>query len=331
MISILIPAYNCEPWLEAAVRSVFAQTCSDWELLILNDGSTDHTLNVARRMASEDSRLRVIDLPHRGVAAVRNEGLANAKGDYIFFLDADDLLPDYTLEYLLSLMADESVTLASGRMLRFADGRGNEILHSVEKKGRISIASRKIKTFTLSPGQGVEESLYQTGIEASLCGKLFRRSQFEGIRFVEGELYEDLDIFFRILLNGRMIIESDLPVYLYRQRRGSIIHTFNRQRLVVLDVTRRICEYVSQHRPEFADAAADRRFSANYNILQLLLRHSDDIDFSPDEKITETYAYVKSQALRELLNPKVRRKNKIGAAAALLLPRQLLLRLLRRL
>lgn len=331
MISILIPAYNCEPWLEAAVRSVFAQTCSDWELLILNDGSTDHTLNVALRMASEDSRLRVIDLPHRGVAAVRNEGLANAKGDYIFFLDADDLLPDYTLEYLLSLMADESVTLASGRMLRFADGRGNEILHSVEKKGRISIASRKIKTFTLSPGQGVEESLYQTGIEASLCGKLFRRSQFEGIRFVEGELYEDLDIFFRILLNGRMIIESDLPVYLYRQRRGSIIHTFNRQRLVVLDVTRRICEYVNQHSPEFADAAADRRFSANYNILQLLLRHSDDIDFSPDEKIMETYAYVKSQALRELLNPKVRRKNKIGAAAALLLPRRLLLRLLRRL
>lgn len=329
MISILIPAYNCAPWLEAAVRSVIGQTYTDWELLIVDDGSTDATLDVARRMAEEDSRIRYMSLSHRGVAGVRNVGLDILRGEYVFFLDADDLLPEYTLGHLLEFMQNEEISMVAGRQSKFTDGAGDIFLREINKKGEYILNEGKYCLRILSPEESVEESLYQKGLEASLCGKLFRRSQLRRIRFIEGELYEDLDIFFRILLNGNKIAVSDLPVYLYRQRSGSIIHTFNRQRLVVLEVTRRICDYMERNYPSLLPAANDRRFSANFNMLQLLLHNSDMIDFSPEDKIDETYSFIRSRAREELFNSKVRLKNRLGALAALLLPRRMLFLLLK--
>lgn len=92
-ISIIVPAYNAEQWLPVTVDSILAQTCTDWELIIVNDGSTDNTHRVARSYA--DDRIRVVDQANAGVSAARNTGLSHARGNYIGFLDSDDaFLPD---------------------------------------------------------------------------------------------------------------------------------------------------------------------------------------------------------------------------------------------
>ncbi len=93
LISVIVPAYNAGPWIEEAVRSVLAQTHTDLELIVVNDGSTDDTLN--KVLSIGDERLRVVDQANAGVSAARNMGLALAKGDFICFMDGDDaMMPD---------------------------------------------------------------------------------------------------------------------------------------------------------------------------------------------------------------------------------------------
>ena len=93
LISVIVPAYNAGPWIEEAVRSVLAQTHTDLELIVVNDGSTDDTL--IKVLSFGDDRLRVVDQANAGVSAARNMGLALAKGDFICFMDGDDaMMPD---------------------------------------------------------------------------------------------------------------------------------------------------------------------------------------------------------------------------------------------
>lgn len=103
LISIIVGAYNCERFLEATLLSIQAQTVEDWECVLVNDGSTDGTLEIAEYFATRDSRIRVKTVPNAGCAAARNEGYAssNPKSTYVSFMDADDLWIPESLETLV--------------------------------------------------------------------------------------------------------------------------------------------------------------------------------------------------------------------------------------
>lgn len=111
-VSVIIPAYNAAHWLQDAVESVQAQTFRDWELIIVNDGSTDNTLEVARDFAAP--RTRVIDQANAGVSAARNAGLAAAQGTYICFMDADDAMLPNNLEVKIAVLKKEQVDWVFG-------------------------------------------------------------------------------------------------------------------------------------------------------------------------------------------------------------------------
>lgn len=114
-VSVIIPAYNAGPWLKEAIDSVRAQTFQDWELIVVNDGSTDNTAQVAREHS--DPRIHVIDQVNSGVSAARNTGIAMARGGIIGFLDADDaMLPD-NLQQKVDLMLKTGVDWVFGDMI----------------------------------------------------------------------------------------------------------------------------------------------------------------------------------------------------------------------
>lgn len=308
-----------------------AQTYADWELLVIDDGSEDNSVEIVKKVSEGDERIKIFYRKHGGVAAVRNFGLSHAEGEYIAFIDSDDIWPDYYLEYLHFLIKKYDAGIASGIFVRFEDGHDNllaslfksrELLFGQDSKKR----ERYVRERILTAEEAVKESMYQKGVVATMCGKLFRRSLFVDVRFREGELYEDLDVFYQVAMKCLIFIESDCPVYGYRQRRGSILHTFGINRLVVLEVTRRMCEYVEHKCSSLLPAAIDRRFSANFNMLALMLQH-DKITGDKDEyylfKERECREYIRKYALKELLNPRVRLKNKIGAVMFMLLPRKL--------
>ncbi|MDE6329736.1 MAG: glycosyltransferase [Muribaculaceae bacterium] len=324
MVSIVIPAYESAQWIGSVVDAIRSQTFADWEVIVVDDGSTDPTRDIIERLAQADSRIRYVGIPHSGVAAARNAGIDAARGEYLAFIDSDDLWPPYALEWLISLIERHDAGIAGGSLLRFADGREARVMQSCEREWNSGSESER-GVRVMSGKQALEESLYQSGVEASLCGKLYRRDVIGNERFSEGMLYEDLDMFHRVVARCRRYVDSRVTVYLYRQREGSIIHSFNSDRLIVLDVTRRIEETVAAIYPELRAAAVDRRYSANFNMLLLLLRALRRADYPDDATrrryracLAECCAYIRRHSARELRNPRVRFKNRIGALAALL-------------
>lgn len=136
-VSVIVPAYNAEKTLEAAVRSVLAQTMTDWELLLLDDCSRDGTWALAQRLAGEDERIRILRHDaNRGVSYSRNLGVRTAEGEYVAFLDSDDLWAPDKLEKQLALAREhpEGTLYFTGSAFISADGRANRYILSVPER-----------------------------------------------------------------------------------------------------------------------------------------------------------------------------------------------------
>ena len=115
LVSVIVPAYNAAPWIQGSVRSVLAQTHEHIEVIVVNDGSTDDTL--ARVLAIDDRRLRVVDQANAGVSAARNMGLAIAKGDHICFMDADDAMLPENIAMKLRALEEHGVDWVYGDLI----------------------------------------------------------------------------------------------------------------------------------------------------------------------------------------------------------------------
>jgi glycosyltransferase involved in cell wall biosynthesis len=125
-VSIIVPAYNAEKFLAATIQSVLAQSVADWELVVVNDGSTDQTGTIAEKFSRLDKRIRVVHQANAGVSAARNRGFAETREDYdyIMFLDSDDLLDADALEILLRALEQDQEAVAAHGMLRCMNSEG---------------------------------------------------------------------------------------------------------------------------------------------------------------------------------------------------------------
>lgn len=133
LISIIMPAYNAEAWIEEAVQSVRAQSWDHWELLVIDNGSTDQTVNIVNGI--DDNRIHLLGEPRKGVSHARNTGLDAAKGVYICFLDADDMLPRESLQSRLKIFEqDSSLKFVDGVVHDYDDGSA---IYAPKLKGRI--------------------------------------------------------------------------------------------------------------------------------------------------------------------------------------------------
>ena len=112
LISVIMPAYNAKQFIASSIESVLNQTFSDFELIIINDGSSDNTLEIAQQFAQKDRRINIVSQENQGETAARNTGLAHAKGEYIAFLDSDDLYKEIFLEKLLNRIQEKSSDIA---------------------------------------------------------------------------------------------------------------------------------------------------------------------------------------------------------------------------
>lgn len=186
-VSIVMPCYQNASTLEASVRSVQAQTVDDWELIAVNDGSTDNTQQVLEHLAREELRMRVVSQENGGVSVARNTGIQYARGEWVFFLDADDLLKPDALEKLLAMCDDTLDVVCGAYVMRFTDEGNREEKHVCSD----------------GPLQVVMESLIR-GDSAlnSMCARLYRLSVIRqygicvppGVRVGEDVLF-NLDFF----------------------------------------------------------------------------------------------------------------------------------------
>ena len=200
MVSVIMPLYNGERFLDAAVKSVQAQTVSDWELLIVDDCSTDGSLALAERLAKEDQRIRLLrNSQNNGAAASRMRGIQNSCGQFLAFLDCDDLwLPD-KLEKQLPLLKNADVVYSSYQMID-----ENDTAISIYK-------TRNTVTFELM----LEEN------PIGCSSVLLRRELFDYANF-RGEFYhEDYVLWLELLQHGAVFRGTKKVLMKYRLRNGA--------------------------------------------------------------------------------------------------------------
>ena len=301
MVSIIIPAYNAVKYIDDCLQSAINQTYSNVEIIVVDDGSTDDTGAVALKRAKQDSRIKVIRQNNQGLSASRNRGIEESSGQWIVFLDSDDMLPKAGVETLLNAVNEADADIACGMFTRDIS-----MPDKPRKGGPLEI---------LSGEDAIVDALYQKRLNSSANGKIYNSDLFKALKFRDGIYYEDLDLFYKLFERSKRIVYVPEVVYFYRETPESITRTFNDKRLNVLDVTRRIENWASGKSSGLKRAAADRRLSANFNMLGLLEAYGEAEKHTTECR--ECWEIIKKYRKTSFFNLRVRLKNKIGILLSL--------------
>jgi glycosyltransferase involved in cell wall biosynthesis len=218
-ISIIVPVYNLEPYIRGCLESILAQTFSNFEIILVNDGSIDNSGDICKEFAKLDSRVIVIDQEYGGVSAARNAGVKASQGEFIGFVDGDDYIDKNMYEELYSLCVETNSDISICKLGREINGELiNEVQdHFIKEMDNIEAMRELFK--------GV---LYRF----SLCNKLFKRKCFNNIQFPEGRIHEDLSTTYRLFANSDKAVYTNNIGYIYVKREYSILTSrFNKKRL----------------------------------------------------------------------------------------------------
>lgn len=220
MISVIIPVYNIEEYIEDCVNSVIVQKYRDWECILVDDGSTDRSGHICDYLAKKDCRIRVIHQKNQGLSAARNSGLRNSMGRYVFFLDGDDLIRSDTLYNFYGMVSEFPVDVVWGHMAHFYGSEvpipytnivRNEWVRGLTGKEAFVVMCKNLDVLML----GVR-GLYNR--EFLLSNSLFFGEQ--------NHFAEDQEWTIRLLLNTKKMLSNESCDYLYREgREGSIMNT----------------------------------------------------------------------------------------------------------
>ncbi len=203
LVSIVMPAYNCEKYVVEAINSILAQTYRNWELLVLDDGSKDNTLRIIEEFSQKDSRIKALpNGKNMGVSATRNRGIELASGEWIAFLDSDDMWKPEKLEKQFEIVEKEAAEfLFTGSSYINEEGEAYKEIFEVPEK----ITYKKLRN------QNV----------ISCSSVLVKKKYFEHIKMEKDEMHEDYAVWLRILKTGVTAFGVNEPLLIYRISRNS--------------------------------------------------------------------------------------------------------------
>ncbi len=208
LVSIVIPVYNAEPYLEECLQSVQQQTYPFIEVILINDGSTDQSEELIKKFTARDARFKSFRQENRGLGFTRNRGISLSAGKYVFFLDADDKIPPKAVETLVSAIEKYDADYAVGKVLRFSPERIFVPLRLIEFN---LYDKNKITNVNQSP-QLIQDSI--------ACNKLWKKEFLlkHQLAFTEGKLYEDLAFTLKAAVLAKKIAVVQDTVYYWRVR-----------------------------------------------------------------------------------------------------------------
>lgn len=228
--SVIVPVYNVAAYLPACLDSLLAQTDPDFEIVAVNDGSTDGSADILFQYADRDKRVRIISKRNGGLSDARNAGIAQARGRYIACVDSDDLVREDFLASLVKQLEETGSQIAVSDMEYFYED------------GHTSASSGG--DFTVSD---VRRNPQLIAINNSACNKLYQKELFAGLQFPVGRYYEDLALIPILLYRAERVCKVPAPLYRYRQRSGSIAHTASPKIFDIYDAIDDVVDYVRSH------------------------------------------------------------------------------------
>ncbi len=300
LITVIVPVYNVAPYLDDCLRSIVAQSYEHLEVIVVDDGSTDGSAALCDQWAMHDRRITVIHQPNAGLSCARNAALDAMHGALVTMIDGDDMLAPGSIAALYEAMQRTGADVVMGNMTKFADA-GPVPAGSANARAHASAYSRD---------QAIQGIYYQRhGLNHSSCARLFVSSLFNGLRYPPGMLYEDLAIALDLQLRVSKMVLLHTPVYLYRQRHGSILASFNPRRAHVLDILEQQEQQAARDCPHHLAAVRSRKMSAALNMLRLVPANSEQYE----PLLQRSWHIVRQLRRGTLLDPHTRLQNKATA------------------
>ncbi len=210
LISIIVPIYKVEKYLEHCVNSILNQTVKDIEVILVDDGSPDNCGAICDELAKTDSRIRVIHKPNGGLSDARNAGIDIAEGKYIGLVDSDDYIAPTMYEKLLKALEEND---ADASMCYACNTYDDDMEYRPCKTGEVEMFD----------GEDILNALFNKKLNNFAWNKLYKRELFNNIRYPFGKIYEDLFTTYKIFGKCKRVALDSSQMYYYRIRRDSIM------------------------------------------------------------------------------------------------------------
>lgn len=305
LVSVIIPAYNMEVYLEHSLFMLVSQSHEKLEIILIDDGSEDRTYEIGKQFEKKDNRITCLHKENGGAASARNYGLAVAAGDYITFVDADDCIPVNYIELLVDMATTTNADIAMS---------GYEKFFGETRKWQSPAFFSQANTILYNSEQALKLLLYRKKLVNSPWPKLIKRNILKNMSFPEGKLYEDLAIIYRLFDKAAFIAYNPAVGYFYLQRSGSSMHSdFRIQKWDLIEITMEQHDFIYQRYPNLKRAADSRLFISSLQMLRELpweKRYSEQFKF-----LKKQLKSVRKTVLRDPNNSK---STRILAASAYL-------------
>lgn len=297
MISVIVPVYKVEEYLDKCVQSILAQTYRDFEILLVDDGSPDNCPQLCDAYSQKYDCVRALHKSNGGLSDARNFGIKYARGNDVTFVDSDDFVaPDY-LEVLVRLKEKCQSDIAVTGIYKYS---------SFDK---ITEKRDEAQEFCYTGIKALEKMLYQDTLDTSACAMLLPTSIARKYQFPVGKYHEDEFTTYKYYSSVKCVSVTTQKQYFYLQREGSIMHVFGQSSLDELDAADNLVTFCEKNYPQLTAAAKSKKFS---DYCQVLLSNKD-IKTTCPEVYARICDYLDSVKFEIVRDKKCRVKNRIAA------------------
>lgn len=255
LVSVIVPVYRVELYLERCVKSILNQSYKNLEIILVDDGSPDNSGQMCDEIALTDSRVKVIHKKNGGLSSARNEGIKNARGDYIAFVDSDDWIDEDIYSICVDIISQYKCDIVDFKTV-YTDGKKTRINYRYEKP-------IKVEKETL-----LYDYMYrgQTDIcPFSVCRKLYKRSLFDQISFPEGRLNEDIVTNYRVLVKSNSLVHISNIGYFYFQNSASITNgPLKKKDFDLIVASEELCKMAKKHEDSRVYELAQIKLARSY-------------------------------------------------------------------
>lgn len=267
LVSIIIPIYNVEKYLEKCIKSIINQTYRNLEIILINDGSTDESAKICEEYKKLDNRIEFINKKNGGAASAKNEGLKMAMGDYITFVDSDDFIETDMIEYMVNTIKKYNADIIQCSF--------TNLYKDTEKFKQDKIIEQKITSKDFL-------ELFLTKWDSSLFwNKLFKREVIENVFFKEGRCIDDEFFTYKCVIHSKSTVTSNKIVYNYRMRKSGVMKSDSSQKQILKDRVDYLYERYELVRKIYKDL--DKSFLEHLLTYYLIISK----DYYVDEKLLD--------------------------------------------
>lgn len=301
-ISIIVPIYNVEKYLKRCVDSILNQSFKDYELILVNDGSTDSCGKICDEYKKLDDRVRVIHKKNGGLSDARNVGIDYSECEFVSFIDSDDYIAEDMYEVLYNNLENENADISVCGYYRCLNGR------NISK-------FKENEYFVVNGKEALKLVLEDKKISVEACTKIYRKSLFNDTRYPIGKLSEDAFTTPTILSKANIVVGTTAPKYYYEIREDSITNSvFKKKDLNVIEAYKHNFDLVMRDFPDLKDQAVFRYYWAHACVLKKMVLSKDFKDFDEYNKVVRS---MRKGTIKIIKNPLFSKQRKFSVIVLL--------------